>query len=164
MRVSPVGFAYDSLAEVLLRAKWTAEVTHDHPEAIQGAPGDGRGRLPRPHDRRQGADPRLRRAQVQLQARPDDRRDPPRVRFQRLLPGDGAAGDPRFLESTDYEGAVRLAVSLGGDADTLACIAGGIAQAYYGGVPADIRDRAVQELDEPLRAILDEFEARFLLG
>jgi ADP-ribosylglycohydrolase len=64
-------------------------------------------------------------------------------------------------DSTGYESAVRLAVSLGGDADTLACIAGGIAQAYYGGVPAAIRDRAVQELDEPLRAILEEFEARF---
>ena len=66
-----------------------------------------------------------------------------------------------FLESTDYEHAVRLAVSLGGDADTLACIAGGIAQAYYGGVPPEIRDRAMESLDEPLRAILEEFEARF---
>ena len=47
-----------------------------------------------------------------------------------------------FLELTDYENAVRLAVSLGGDADTLGCITGGIAQAYYGGVPAEIRSQA----------------------
>jgi ADP-ribosylglycohydrolase len=69
-----------------------------------------------------------------------------------------------FLESTDYENAVRLAVSLGGDSDTIACIAGGIAQAFYGGVPAEIRNQALDRLDEPLRTILDEFEARFPPG
>ena len=67
-----------------------------------------------------------------------------------------------FLDSTDYESAVRLAVSLGGDADILACIAGGIAQAYYGGVPREIRDRAMELLDEPLRVVFEEFEARCL--
>jgi ADP-ribosyl-[dinitrogen reductase] hydrolase len=46
-----------------------------------------------------------------------------------------------FLESTDYENAIRLAISLGGDADTMGAIAGGIAEAYYGGVPDDIQDR-----------------------
>ena len=50
---------------------------------------------------------------------------------------------------------------MGGDADTLACIAGGIAQAYYGGVPAEIRDRSMELLDEPFRTIVEEFEARF---
>jgi ADP-ribosylglycohydrolase len=64
-------------------------------------------------------------------------------------------------DSTGYENAVRPAVWLWGDANTLTCFAGGIAQAHYGGVPAEIRDRAVQELDEPLREILEEFEAQF---
>jgi ADP-ribosylglycohydrolase len=66
-----------------------------------------------------------------------------------------------FLESTDYENAIRLAVSLGGDSDTIACIAGGIAQAYYGGIPGGIRDQSLARLDDRLRAVVDEFERRF---
>jgi len=66
-----------------------------------------------------------------------------------------------FLESTDYEHAVRLAVSLGGDSDTIACIAGGIAQAFYGEIPAVIRDQSLARLDDRLRSIVDEFEVRF---
>jgi ADP-ribosylglycohydrolase len=65
-----------------------------------------------------------------------------------------------FLDSDDYESAVRLAVSLGGDADTLACIAGGIAQAFYG-VPEPIRATALEQLDDRLRGVVEEFEARF---
>jgi ADP-ribosylglycohydrolase len=69
-----------------------------------------------------------------------------------------------FIESTDYESAVRLAVSLGGDCDTLACIAGGVAEAYYGGVPEDVRRQALARLDERLREVVEEFEARYRLG
>ena len=68
-----------------------------------------------------------------------------------------------FFESTDYENAVRLAVSLGGDADTLACIAGGVAQAYYGGVPAPIREAALARLDDRMRNVLSLFEERFII-
>jgi ADP-ribosylglycohydrolase len=66
-----------------------------------------------------------------------------------------------FLESTDSEHAIRLAVSLGGDSDTIACIAGGIAQVDYGGVPAEIRDRDLDRLDEHLRPVVEAFEVRF---
>src|SRR5262245_25099451 len=66
-----------------------------------------------------------------------------------------------FQAPTDYESAVRLAVSLGGDSDTIACIAGGIAQAPYGGVPAGIRDQAPDRLNDHLRSIVEEFEVRF---
>jgi ADP-ribosylglycohydrolase len=68
------------------------------------------------------------------------------------------------LESTDYESAVRLAISLCGDCDTLACIAGGIAEAYYGGVPEDIRQQAWERLDNQLRKVVEEFEQRYPLG
>ena len=60
-----------------------------------------------------------------------------------------------------YEDAIRNAISLGGDADTMAAIAGGIAEAFYGGVPQDIRVAALDRLDPSLRAIVDEFTARF---
>ncbi|MFO0956884.1 MAG: ADP-ribosylglycohydrolase family protein [Isosphaeraceae bacterium] len=65
-----------------------------------------------------------------------------------------------FLESHDFESAVRLAVSLGGDCDTLACIAGAIAGAYFG-VPGWIREQAVGRLDEHLAGMLAEFEERY---
>jgi ADP-ribosylglycohydrolase len=65
-----------------------------------------------------------------------------------------------FLESTDFEDSIRNAISLGGDSDTLACITGGIAQAFYG-VPAAIADRAMSILDEDLKAITTRFMATY---
>ena len=67
-----------------------------------------------------------------------------------------------FLESNDYEDAVRNAISLGGDADTMACIAGGIAEACYKGVPEPIRSQAIAKLDPAMRKVLDEFTDRFM--
>ncbi len=62
-----------------------------------------------------------------------------------------------FLESDSYEDAIRNAISLGGDADTQACIAGGIAEAFYGGVPAAIEDQALSMLTPDLKAVVDAF-------
>ena len=62
-----------------------------------------------------------------------------------------------FLESEDFEDAVRNAISLGGDSDTLACITGGIAQAFYGGVPGFITQKVIEILDKDLRRITCEF-------
>ena len=64
-----------------------------------------------------------------------------------------------FLESTDFEDAVRNAVSLGGDSDTQACIAGSIAEAYYGGIPTKIAEESLKRLDERLRNIYTQFTA-----
>jgi ADP-ribosylglycohydrolase len=66
-----------------------------------------------------------------------------------------------FLESTGYESSVRLAISLGGDSDTQAAIAGGIAQAFYGGVPDEIGKAVLERLPEEFLKILDEFEGKF---
>ena len=68
-----------------------------------------------------------------------------------------------FLESTDYEDAVRNAISLGGDADTLACITGGIAEAFYGGVPEALAAQGRALLDPSLLEVVDAFRARFSL-
>ena len=65
------------------------------------------------------------------------------------------------MESTSYEDAIRNAISLGGDADTLACIAGGIAEAYYGGVPQEIADRVTALLDDKMNAVLKRFRNHF---
>jgi ADP-ribosylglycohydrolase len=69
-----------------------------------------------------------------------------------------------FLESDNYEDAIRNAISVGGDADTMAAIAGGIAQAFYGGVPEDIRVAALDRLDPSLLAVVDAFTARLVTG
>ena len=67
-----------------------------------------------------------------------------------------------FLESDSYEDAIRNAISLGGDSDTLACITGGIAEAFYGGVPQAIVNKAEQELTEDLREVVAAFRAKYL--
>ena len=69
-----------------------------------------------------------------------------------------------FLESEDFEDAVREAVALGGDADTQACIAGGIAEAFYGGVPEDIRGQVLDLLTCDLGAVVARFEGRYGLS
>ena len=66
-----------------------------------------------------------------------------------------------FLDSSDYEDAIRLAISLGGDADTLACITGGIAEAFYGSVPQHIAEPALQILDRDLRGTVVRFCERY---
>src|SRR5262249_51709533 len=65
-----------------------------------------------------------------------------------------------FFDSSDFESAVRNAVSLGGDADTLACITGSIAEAYYGGVPRDVEESVWGLLDERLRQVTSAFRTR----
>ncbi len=66
-----------------------------------------------------------------------------------------------FIDSTDFEDAIRTAVSLGGDTDTLACITGGIAQAFYGGVPEPIVKKVHEILDERLGDITRAFMAKY---
>jgi ADP-ribosylglycohydrolase len=163
MRASPVGFAYDSLDEALARARASAEVTHDHPEGIKGAQAVAAAIfLARTGSTRDDI-----RAYVtttfgyDLDRTLDDIR--PRYAFDVTCQGSVPEAILAFLESTSYEHAVRLAISLGGDADTQACIAGGIAHAFYRGVPPEIADRALEILDAPLadvtRRFLDRYEA-----
>ena len=66
-----------------------------------------------------------------------------------------------FLESVDFEDAIRLAVSLGGDSDTLACMAGAIAQAYYKDIPADIVSNVYERLPDKFVAVIDAFNQKF---
>jgi ADP-ribosylglycohydrolase len=157
MRVSPVGFAYRSLDEVLLRARWSAEVTHNHPEGIKGAQATAAAIFLA----RSGSSKEVIRDYVErqfgydLSARLDDIR--PGFVFDVSCQETVPPAIIAFLESSDYETAVRLAVSLGGDCDTLACITGGIAQAYYG-IPDAIREEALERLDDRLREVIEEFE------
>lgn len=148
MRVSPVGFAFDKLGEVLDEAERSAAVTHDHPEGIKGAQAVAAAIFLA----RQGKDKKEIKRYVESQFKYDLSRHVDQIRktyeFDVTSQGSVPESIISFLDSDDVESAIRLGISLGGDADTIACIAGGIAQAYYKQVPETIV-RKVQELLTP---------------
>jgi ADP-ribosylglycohydrolase len=157
MRVSPVAFAFKTLEEVLKEAKASAEVTHNHPEGIRGAQAAATATFLA----RQGeAKPKIRNV-IEKKFGYDLRRTTATIRqtysFNESCQETVPEAITAFLDSSDYEDAVRLAVSLGGDADTLACITGGIAGAFYGGVPPDIATHALAKLDGKLRTTVTRF-------
>lgn len=157
MRVSPIGFAFDSLEQVLAEAKASAEVTHNHPEGIRGAQATAVAILLA----RQGRDKLNIKQHIEtefgynLSERLDDIR--PTYRFDWSCQGSVPQSIIAFLESDSYEDTIRNAISLGGDADTMACIAGGIAEAYYGSIPDKIHRLVFGVLAPPLQEIATEF-------
>ncbi len=161
MRVSPVGFAFDTLEAVLDQAERSAEVTHDHPEGIKGAQAIASGVfLARTGNSKDQIKSFVEtRFHYSLDTPLDEIR--PRYEFHVSCQKSVPQAIRAFLESDDYEDAVRKAVSLGGDSDTLACMAGGIAQAYYGGVPDEIARKVYELLDEPLGALNRRFSEAF---
>jgi ADP-ribosylglycohydrolase len=161
MRVSPIGIACSSLDDVLAEARRSAEVTHDHPEGIRGAQATAAAVfLARNHASKPEIRAYLeRRFGYDLSEPLVDIRD--QYRFDISCQGSVPQSIIAFLEADSFEDAVRNAISLGGDADTMAAIAGGIAEAFYGGVPEPIRAPALALLDAPLRSVVDEFRVRF---
>lgn len=152
MRVSAVGWAFGDLERVLREAKKSAEVTHNHPEGIKGAQAVAAALfLARTgHDKEQIRDLFSNRFGYDCSVRLEDLQE--RGEFDVSCQGTVPAAAVAFLESIDFEDAVRNAVSLGGDADTLACISGALAEAFYGGVPDAIQREVMKRLDGPLRS------------
>lgn len=161
MRVSPIGIALDSFEDVLVEARASAEVTHNHPEGIRGAQAVAAAVF---LARTPCSKAEMRTCLEQhfgynLSTPLDEIR--PGYRFDVSCQGSVPQAIRAFLESADYEDAVRNAISLGGDADTMACIAGGIAEVFYGGVPETIRSGALAVLDDRLRRVTNQFLERF---
>lgn len=157
MRISPVAWAFDTIEEVLEQAAHYTAITHNHTEGIKGAQataaaiylartGSSKGEIKKYVEETFGSE---------LTKTCDEIR--PAYQFDVSCQGTVPPAITAFLESTDFEGAVRLAVSLGGDTDTLACITGSIAEAYYGGVPSDIATLTLAYLDDPLRDVTLSF-------
>lgn len=162
MRVSPVGFMFESAEHTLREAERSAAVTHDHPEGIKGAQATALAIFLARH----GADKQEVQRQISTRfgydlARPlaDIR---PRFGFDESCQGTVPPAIRAFLESTDFESAVRNAISLGGDTDTLAAITGPIAQAHYGPVPDTMREWVRWRLPFDLWAVVERFEERYL--
>ncbi len=161
MRVSPVGFAFDSLDTVLEKARATAEVTHDHPEGVKGAQATAAAIfLARTGNSKQEIK-RFIETQFQYDLNQSIDALRPQYTFDVTCQGSVPQAITAFLESENFEDAVRKAVSLGGDSDTQACIAGGIAHAFYGKLPDIISAEVHSRLEVPLRQILTLFCDRF---
>lgn len=157
MRVSPCAYAADTLEEVLAIARAVTEVTHNHPEGIKGAEAATAAIFLALH----GSSMEEIRTHIHENYYPmnftlDEIRD--EYEFDVSCQGSVPQAIEAFLESISFEDAIRNAISIGGDSDTIAAIAGGIAGAYYG-VPAGIRRQSVSFLDEYLLDIACRFES-----
>lgn len=160
MRVSAVGWAFATLEETLHFAEQSAAVTHNHPEGIKGAQavaaavfwartGMGKAQIKENITRQFGYD---------LSQSCDQIR--PHYHFNESCQETVPQAVTAFLESDDFEHAIRLAVSLGGDSDTLAAITGSIAEAYYG-IPASMREHALAILPRCIAETLLTFESKY---
>jgi len=161
MRISPAGYAYDDLDTVLQKAKEFTEITHNHPEGIKG----GQATAAAIFLARKGKskdeikDFIETEFQYDLSKHVDEIR--PSYKFNESSQETVPQAIRAFIDSTGFEDAIRTAVSLGGDTDTLACITGGIAQAFYGGVPDPIANKVYEFLDKRLGKITREFMKEF---
>lgn len=162
MRVSACGFAYDTLEETLDAAKKSAEVTHNHPEGIRGAQATAAAIfMARNGENKDGIKKYITyKFGYNLDYHCNDIRDSYQfeVSCQESVPQSIVA----FIDSTDYESAIRLAISLGGDADTMGAITGAIALAFYKEMPDEMYDFAWDRLTDDLKATVTEFDNKYL--
>jgi len=161
MRISPVGFVFQSLEEVLNKAKEYTEITHNHPEGIKGAQATAAAIFLA----RTGKIKKEIKSAIESMFGYDLSRTldeiSPNYTFDETCQGTVPESLTAFFESENFEDAIRKAVSLGGDSDTLACITGGIAQAFYNGVPKIIEDKVYKVLDKKLGKITKEFLEKY---
>lgn len=150
MRVSPVGWFFDSLEETERVAAISAAITHNHPEGIKGAQATAAAIFLA----RTGKTKEEIRDYIEKTYGYDLHKTweywHPRYDWEDSCQGTVPQAMIAFLDSENFEDAIRKAVSLGGDSDTLACITGGIAEAYYGGVPEDIARLTLSRLDDDI--------------
>lgn len=159
MRVSSVGWLYNSLEETRKYARLTAEVTHNHPEGIKGAEAVASAIFMA----RNGASKDEIKKYIIQEFDYDLSRTCDEIRpgyhhiesCQETVPEALTA----FMEGADFEDVVRTAVSLGGDCDTLTCIAASIAEAFYG-LPDNMKDECRKRLPKDMLGILDRFDER----
>ncbi len=161
MRVSPIGFAFDDMERVLKEAKRSAEFSHNHPEGIKGAQaiaaavflarsGSSKSEI---------RDFITNKFDYDLNRTVEEIR--PGYKFEISCQGSVPEAIICFLDSNDFENCIRLAISIGGDSDTIACMAGGIAQAYYRSIGPEIVSTAKENLAEEMIVVLDKFEGMY---
>jgi len=157
MRVSPVGWAFESMEETLEAAKRSAEVSHNSEQGITAAQAVSAAIfMARNHANKAEIKSFVEeRFHYDLNHTIEEIR--PNYDFDCSCEGSVPEAIVAFLDGEDFESTIRLAISLGGDSDTLACIAGGIAEAYYGQIPREITANAIHKLPSQFREVLFEF-------
>lgn len=163
MRVSPVGWAFDSLEETLEKAKESAEVTHNHPEGIKGA----QAVAACIYLARTGKSKQDIKEYIESTFGYDLSRSCEEIRPDYIFSETCQESVPEsiiaFLDSTSFEDAIRLAVSLGGDADTMGAITGSIAEAYYKEIPEEIKKEVLERLPEEFIDVMEKFYEKFVM-
>jgi ADP-ribosylglycohydrolase len=162
MRASPIGWYCNSIDDVLSEARKSAEVTHNHPEGIKGAQSAASAvylaRIGKSKNE-------IKKFIVDTFAYNLDRTIDeirPNYDFDVSCQGSVPEAIIAFLESTDFENAIRLAISIGGDSDTIACITGGIAEAFYQAVPDSIVERVSMILGtELIEGVVIPFSGKY---
>ena len=159
MRVSPVAYAATSLEEVKVLSRIVTEVTHNHPEGIKGAEAVAVAIYMALHGSSVlEIQDYINANYYHITFKLDDIR--PTYTFDVSCQGSVPQALEAFFESTDYEDTVRNAISIGGDSDTIAAIAGSVAEAYYG-IPASLRKHGLTFLDATQLQILTDFENQY---
>lgn len=161
MRASAVGFAFNDIETVMEVAKQSAEVTHNHPEGIKGAQATATAIfLARQGKSKQEIKDYITQTfNYNLDFTLDGIR--PNYKFDVTCQGSVPQAFVAFLESSDFESAIRLAISIGGDSDTIACITGGIASAFYNQIPTEIMDFVVDKLPTEYIEIMNKFDEQY---
>lgn len=157
MRVAPVGWYAQTLDEALELARQSALPTHNHPQGIKGAQAVAAAIfLARTGNSKQQIKDRIEQTfSYDLTMTPDTIR--PDYIFDVTSQGSVPQALVCFLHSTEVEDALRTAVSIGGDSDTIACISGSIAEAFYGGIPQKLAAWCLGRLDIPQRQLVKRF-------
>ncbi len=162
MRTSPVAWAYNDLEEILEKSKEFASVTHNHPEGIKGAQAISAAIfLAKKNSTKEEIKEYIEFTFGYNLSRTLDeiRKDYKfEVSCQKSVPEAIIA----FLESENFEDAIRNAVSLGGDSDTIAAMSGSIAEAYYKGVPKHLYNKALDYLDDDLKTTVLKFQKKYI--
>ncbi|HHY63723.1 MAG TPA: ADP-ribosylglycohydrolase [Clostridiaceae bacterium] len=156
MRISPAGFAARTEQEAISLSETITSVTHNHPEGIKGAEATTVAIfIARQGLSKNDIRDRITKDYYRLDFTIDEIR--PTYRFNETCQGTVPQAIEAFLESDSFEDAIRTAISLGGDSDTLGAITGAIAEAYYG-VPDWMKYKALEYMDDELRSIYEEWK------
>ncbi len=162
MRVSAVGFAFDDEKTVLNEARKSAEVTHNHPEGVKGAQAVALAIFLARKGKRKIEIKEIieKKFNYDLSRSIDDIREV--YKFDVSCQGSVPEAIIAFLESADFEDAIRTAISIGGDSDTIACMTGAISQAFYQSIPNHLVLQTMQKLPTDFKKIIDQFEEKYL--
>ncbi len=157
MRVSPVGWTFQTLKRTLKEAKASAKVSHNHPQGIKGAQATACAVFMARKDNSKKEIKNYIEEKFDYNLSESSDKIRPNYSFKVSCQGSVPEAIIAFLDSKDFEDAIRTAVSLGGDADTQGAIAGSIAEAYYEDIPESIKKETLKRLDKDILKVIESF-------